>query len=102
MMGSLCFLLGVMCLVCGLCGLPPPNGATPQALLHSHNCGEMVKDKSSPDGKPVRVTKEQRWTNLIQSLLIMVCIFITIFVLKIILIKITSISFEIYISAYLP
>ena len=65
-----------MCLVCGLCGLPPPNGATPQALLHTDNCGEMVKDKSSPDGKPVRVTKEQRWTNLIQSLLIMVCIFI--------------------------
>ena len=27
-----------------------PNGAAPQALLHTDDCGEMVKDKSSPDG----------------------------------------------------
>ena len=70
------FLLGVMTLVCGLCGVPPVNGVIPQAPLHTENCGEMVQDKSRPDSKPVRMTKEQRWTNLIQALLIMVCIFI--------------------------
>ena len=64
------FLLGVMTLACGLCGVPPVNGVIPQAPLHTENCGEMVKDKSSPDGKPVRATKEQRWTNLIQALLV--------------------------------
>lgn len=70
------FLLGVMTLVCGLLGLPPVNGVLPQAPMHTRACISIVKH-GGPDGKPGFVVREQRWTNLIQSFLCFVAMFLT-------------------------
>ena len=70
------FLLGVMTLVCGLAGLPPVNGVLPQAPMHTRAC-IAVGEHTGPDGKPGFVVREQRWTNLIQSLLCAVAMFST-------------------------
>jgi hypothetical protein len=71
------FLVGIMTLVCGLCGWLPSNGAIPQAPIHTKACAEFVR---GPDGKKDKTKfqiREQRWTNLIQSLLCLLCLFIT-------------------------
>ena len=70
------FLLGVMTLICGLLGLPPVNGVLPQAPMHTRACISILKH-GGPDGKPGFVVREQRWTNLIQSSLCFVALFLT-------------------------
>jgi hypothetical protein len=69
------FLLGLMTALCGFLGMPPINGVLPQAPMHTRSCAEVVKE--GVDGKPGFRVREQRWTNLIQSLLCGGCMFIT-------------------------
>lgn len=71
------FLLGIMTAICGLCGILPVNGVIPQAPMHTKACAEFVKNANGEKNKASFVIREQRWTNLIQSLLCAVCLFIT-------------------------
>lgn len=71
------FLQGLMTALCGACGILPVNGVIPQSPLHTKACAEIVPDKQGhKSGSTFRI-REQRWTNLIQSLLCGVCLFIT-------------------------
>lgn len=58
----------------GLLGVPPVNGVIPQAPMHTRACAVVKKDGLGLESE-FRV-REQRWTNLIQSILCGVCIFI--------------------------
>jgi len=74
------FLLGIMMVACALCGVPPANCVIPQSPQHTKNCSKIPeKRKSMKAGeKPAKPhVYEQRWTNIMQSLLCGVCIFIT-------------------------
>eukprot|EP00051_Salpingoeca_urceolata_P033232 m.19750 g.19750 ORF g.19750 m.19750 type:complete len:623 (-) comp6007_c0_seq1:53-1921(-) len=71
------FLLGVQMLVLGLLGLPPANAVLPQAPMHTRSLmgvGER-QDQGRRPGTPGKVL-EQRMSNLIQSLLVALCLFI--------------------------
>jgi len=70
------FLLGIMTAICGFLGLPPINGVLPQAPMHTRACIAITRH-SGPDGKSGFEVREQRWTNLIQSLLCVMAMFIT-------------------------
>ena len=71
------FLQGLMTALCGACGILPVNGVIPQSPLHTKACAEFVRDENGHKSKDSFRIREQRWTNLIQSLLCAVCLFIT-------------------------
>lgn len=71
------FLQGLMTAICGVCGIMPVNGVIPQSPLHTRACAEYVRNDKGEKSKDSFVIREQRWTNLIQSLLVTVCLFIT-------------------------
>jgi len=71
------FLQGIMTAICGACGIMPVNGVIPQSPLHTRACAEYVRNEKGERSKDSFVIREQRWTNLIQSLLVTVCLFIT-------------------------
>lgn len=70
------FLLGIMTLVCAVCGLPPVNGVIPQAPMHTKACAIADRDADGKKNKTKFRIREQRWTNLLQALLCGVCLFI--------------------------
>ena len=71
-------MLGLTTAICGAVGVPPINGVLPQAPMHTRACAHIAKQGGADaDGKPSFHIREQRWTNLIQSLLCGGCIFIT-------------------------
>jgi hypothetical protein len=71
------FLQGLMTALCGACGILPVNGVIPQSPLHTKACAEFIRDKDGNKSKDSFRIREQRWTNLIQALLVTACLFIT-------------------------
>jgi hypothetical protein len=70
------FLLqGLNTLLLGLLGLPPTNGVLPQAPMHTRSLMGVGQDRTKPGGSDVVL--EQRMSNLIQSVLVGVCLFIS-------------------------
>eukprot|EP00040_Diaphanoeca_grandis_P027053 m.152971 g.152971 ORF g.152971 m.152971 type:complete len:657 (-) comp30821_c1_seq1:41-2011(-) len=65
-------MIAIMTLICGTCGLPPVNGVLPQAPMHTKACAVLADDGN---GGKTFVVREQRWTNLLQSLMCSACIF---------------------------
>lgn len=60
-------LCGIITMTNGLLGLPPANGAIPQAPMHTRACQVYTEDPKT--GKVTVKVREQRWTNLIQSIM---------------------------------
>lgn len=60
-------LCGIITLTNGLLGLPPANGAIPQAPMHTRACQVYTEDPKT--GEVTVKVREQRFTNLMQSLL---------------------------------
>eukprot|EP00656_Telonema_subtile_P054069 TRINITY_DN7971_c0_g2_i2.p3 TRINITY_DN7971_c0_g2~~TRINITY_DN7971_c0_g2_i2.p3 ORF type:complete len:157 (-),score=33.05 TRINITY_DN7971_c0_g2_i2:483-953(-) len=59
--------LGLIVLLCGFLGVPPPNGLIPQSPLHVTACSEFKTDPETKQSKLVRVY-ENRASALLQSL----------------------------------
>ena len=70
------FLLqGLNTLLLGLLGLPPTNGVLPQAPMHTRSLMGVGQDRSKPGAADIVL--EQRMSNLIQSMLVGICLFIS-------------------------
>jgi hypothetical protein len=69
------FLVGVITLIMGLCGMPPPNGAIPQSPMHTRSLMGVGQDRR--DTSKADVVLENRVSNVIQSLLVGLCMFIS-------------------------
>uniref|UniRef100_A0A7S0NNA0 Bicarbonate transporter-like transmembrane domain-containing protein n=1 Tax=Micromonas pusilla TaxID=38833 RepID=A0A7S0NNA0_MICPS len=70
------FLLqGLNTLLLGLLGLPPTNGVLPQAPMHTRSLMGVGQDRSEPGAADIVL--EQRMSNLIQSVLVGICLFIS-------------------------
>lgn len=70
------FLLqGVNTLLLGLLGLPPTNGVLPQAPMHTRSLMGVGQDRTKPGASDIVL--EQRMSNLIQSLLVALTLFIS-------------------------
>lgn len=69
--------LGVSVVLCGIFGVPPGNGLIPQAPLHVRALA-VVEAIDTPGGKRevYAAVVEKRWSNLLQSLLIVVTVFL--------------------------
>jgi len=80
------FLLSIMTLICGCLGIPPVNGVIPQAPMHSRANAVWLKkrelkpdevdDEDEHEGRPYYI-RENRVSNLIQSLLCGVALLVT-------------------------
>ena len=68
-------LQGVNTLLLGLLGLPPTNGVLPQAPMHTRSLMGVGQDRTKPGASDIVL--EQRMSNLIQSLLVAVTLFIS-------------------------
>ena len=69
------FLLqGINTLLLGLLGLPPTNGVLPQAPMHTRSLMGVGQDRRKPGA--ASIVLEQRLSNLIQSLLVGLCLFV--------------------------
>lgn len=68
--------LGASVVLCGLLGVPPGNGLIPQAPLHVRALA-VVESIDTPGGKKEVYTAvvEKRWSNLLQSVLILLTVF---------------------------
>ena len=64
--GSL--LVGVITLIMGLCGMPPPNGAIPQSPMHTRSLQGVGQNRA--DLTKASIVLENRVSNVIQSLLV--------------------------------
>ena len=74
------FLVGVITLIMGLLGMPPPNGAIPQSPMHTRalqGVGQNQAERSVRDLGKAAVVLENRVSNVIQSLLVAACMFIS-------------------------
>lgn len=70
------FLLqGLNTLLLGLLGLPPTNGVLPQAPMHTRSLMGVGQDRNDPNKK--NKVLEQRMSNLIQSALIALTLFLS-------------------------
>lgn len=65
-------LLGIIVFVCGIFGLPPPNGLIPQAPLHTQSLLYKKKENDLEDEKVYCI--EQRFTNTMQGIIIGFCL----------------------------
>ena len=59
----------------GLCGMPPPNGAIPQSPMHTRSLQGVGQDRA--DLTKASIVLENRVSNVIQSLLVGLCMFIS-------------------------
>ena len=66
---------GVITLIMGLCGMPPPNGAIPQSPMHTRSLIGVGQDRR--DLTAAKIVLENRVSNVIQSLLVGLCMFIS-------------------------
>jgi len=66
------FIIGVQILITGLLGIPPVNGLIPQAPLHTSSLCDrkFCTDAKGAQTEVVVKCHEQRWSNLMQALLI--------------------------------
>jgi MFS superfamily sulfate permease-like transporter len=69
--------LGVSVVLCGVFGVPPGNGLIPQAPLHVRALA-VVEYEDTPGGKREVYTAvvEKRWSNLLQSVLVLITAFL--------------------------
>ena len=69
--------LGMSVVLCGIFGVPPGNGLIPQAPLHVRALA-VVEAIDTPAGKRevYAAVVEKRWSNLLQSILIVVTVFL--------------------------
>eukprot|EP00227_Mantoniella_beaufortii_P017279 CAMPEP_0197574932 /NCGR_PEP_ID=MMETSP1326-20131121/505_1 /TAXON_ID=1155430 /ORGANISM="Genus nov. species nov., Strain RCC2288" /LENGTH=623 /DNA_ID=CAMNT_0043137603 /DNA_START=78 /DNA_END=1952 /DNA_ORIENTATION=+ len=78
-------LVGLITLLMGLLGMPPPNGAIPQSPMHTRclqGVGQKLEPNSTGEGAPGapkrgEVVLENRLSNFIQSLLVGLCMFLS-------------------------
>ena len=77
-------LISAMTIICGMLGLPPVNGVLPQAPLHTRSLCSKIKRKGAKDAESLEhkpeqaslVCHETRISNLVQSVLCLICMLV--------------------------